>query len=174
MTTRIAAYVGLGANLGDAAQTVRDAIGLLSRLPDTLLVRSSSLYTSAPVDAGGDNFVNAVAWLDTGLDAHALLEQLQHIEQLFGRERPFRNAPRTLDLDLLLYGQQTINDSTLIVPHPRMQERAFVLLPLTELSPEVRIPAKGPAAEWIDAVRDQQISKLAPQGDADPTSTLGD
>ena len=164
MTGRITAYVGLGANLGDAAQAVRDAIALLSQLPDTELVATSSLYASAPVDAGGDDFVNAVVQLDTALGAHALLSQLQRIEQLFGRERPFRNAPRTLDLDLLLYGQQTVNDSVLVVPHPRMHERAFVLQPLLELVPDIYIPGIGHARELIDSVRDQQIRKLAGHG----------
>ena len=164
MTGRVADWVGLGANLGDAAQTVRDAIALLSRLPDTTLTATSSLYASAPVDAGGDDFVNAVVQLDTALDAHTLLSQLQRIEQLFGRERPFRNAPRTLDLDLLLYGQQTVNDSVLVVPHPRMHERAFVLQPLLELAPDIYSPGIGHARERTDSVRDQQIRKLAGHG----------
>ena len=160
MTGRITAYVGLGANLGDAAQAVRDAIALLSQLPDTELVATSSLYASAPVDAGGDDFVNAVVQLDTALGAHALLSQLQRIEQLFGRERPFRNAPRTLDLDLLLYGQQAINDSVLVVPHPRMHERAFVLLPLLELAPDITIPGIGAARDRLASVQDQPIRKM--------------
>lgn len=166
MTTPVAAYVGLGANLGDAAQSVDDAIKQLSALPDTTLIARSSLYASAPIDAGGDDFVNAVVRLDTQLDAHALLSQLQRIEQFFGRERPFRNAPRTLDLDLLLYGQQTINDSVLIVPHPRMHSRAFVLLPLLELAPDIQIPGMGHAHQQLPAVRDQPISKLAASGKA--------
>jgi 2-amino-4-hydroxy-6-hydroxymethyldihydropteridine diphosphokinase len=168
MTVPVAAYIGLGANLGDAAQSVRDAIALLSDVPETRLIARSSLYTSAPIEAGGDDFVNAVVRLDTSLDAHALLHQLQHIEQLFGRERPFRNAPRTLDLDLLLYGSQTINDNVLVVPHPRMHSRAFVLLPLLELTPAIHIPTLGYANELLAAVREQHISKLAEGGNADP------
>ncbi len=160
MSDRVAAWIGLGANLGDPAQAVRDATALLSRLPETRLQAASSLYASAPVDAGGDDYVNAVVQLDTRLDAHALLSELQRIEQLFGRERPFRNAPRTLDLDLLLYGRSRINDKRLTVPHPRMQERAFVLLPLLELVPEIDIPGIGPAHKCLAAVQDQTIVKL--------------
>jgi 2-amino-4-hydroxy-6-hydroxymethyldihydropteridine diphosphokinase len=160
MTGRVAAYIGLGANLGEPAQAVRDAIALLSHLPDTVLTSVSSLYASAPVDAGGDDYVNAVAHLDTLLDAHALLRELQRIEQVFGRERLFRNAPRTLDLDLLLYGAETIHDSLLDVPHPRMQIRAFVLLPLLELTPAITIPGIGPARDWLPTVQDQTITKM--------------
>ena len=160
MTGRVVAYVGLGANLGDAAQSVREAIDLLSRLPDTTLAAASSLYASAPVNAGGDDFVNAVARLHTSLDAHALLSELQRIEQLFGRERPFRNAPRTLDLDLLLYDSDTIDDRVLTLPHPRMQERAFVLLPLLELAPDIRIPGIGAARDRLASVQDQPIRKM--------------
>lgn len=171
MTAPVAAYVGLGANLGDAAQSLRDAMMLLSDVPETRLSARSSLYTSAPIDAGGNDFANAVVRLDTLLDAHALLQQLQRIEQFFGRERPFRNAPRTLDLDLLLYGSQMINDSVLVVPHPRMHSRAFVLLPLLELAPDIHIPAIGHAHELLTAVQDQAISKLAENGKAGPAAT---
>ena len=160
MTGRVVAYVGLGANLGDAAQSLRDAIAMLSSLPQTTLDVASSLYASAPVDAGGGDFVNAVARLHTSLDAHALLTELQRIEQLFGRERPFRNAPRTLDLDLLLYNIDTINDSVLTVPHPRMQERAFVLLPLLEVAPDIAIPGIGVARDRLASVQGQPIRKM--------------
>lgn len=160
MTARVAAYIGLGANLGDPAQAVRDAIALLSHVPDTSVSSVSSLYASAPVDAGGDDFVNAVALLNTSLDAHALLRELQRIEQAFGRERPFRNAPRTLDLDLLLYGAHTISDSHLQVPHPRMQGRAFVLLPLLELAPGIQIPGFGAASDLLAQIQDQMITKM--------------
>ncbi len=155
-----AAYVGLGANLGDPAQAVRDAISQLSRLPGTALSLVSSLYASAPVDASGDDFINAVVRLDTSLSAHELLHELQRIEQDFGRERPFRNAPRTLDLDLLLYGDQTIEDAELQVPHPRMGERAFVLLPLLEIAPEALIPGRGSASALVAGVSDQAIFRL--------------
>lgn len=156
----VAAYVGLGANLGDPAQAVRDAIAWLSKLPQTTLSHTSSLYRSAPVDAGGDDFVNAVVRLDTLVGPHALLQGLQDIEREFGRERPFRNAPRTLDLDLLLYGEQTIADELLQVPHPRMGSRAFVLLPLLEIAPDIEIPGMGRASALLAGVGDQAISRL--------------
>lgn len=156
----VAAYVGLGANLGDPAQALRDAIAQLSRLPQTTLARTSSFYSSAPVDAGGDDFVNAVVRVDTTLAPHALLEALQGIEHDFGRERPFRNAPRTLDLDLLLYGEQVIADELLQVPHPRMGGRAFVLLPLLDIAPDIEIPGIGRASTLLAGVGDQAIRRL--------------
>jgi 2-amino-4-hydroxy-6-hydroxymethyldihydropteridine diphosphokinase len=154
----VTAYIGLGANLGDAAASIRQAIDALRALPQTKLLAASSLYASAPVDAGGDDYVNAVARIETQLDADALLQALQTIEQTFGRERAFRNAPRTLDLDLLLYGQEKMASATLEVPHPRMTTRAFVLLPLLELDASIQIPGKGAAAPYLAAVADQVIA----------------
>ncbi len=164
MTATVAAYVGLGANLGDPAQAVRGALQAMRSLPQTTMVAVSSLYRSAPVDAGGDDFVNAVARLDTALDARALLQALQAIELSFGRERPFRNAPRTLDLDLLLHGESVIDEPGLEVPHPRMSTRAFVLLPLVELAPEISIPGLGPARQFLPSVQSQDIRKMPPEG----------
>ena len=156
------AWVGIGANLGDARANVLDAIDRLARLPGARLVRTSSLYRTAPIDSSGDDYVNAVASLDTDLDAHALLQALFAIEQAHGRERPYRNAPRTLDLDLLLYGDDIIDDAPgLIVPHPRMHERAFVLAPLAEAAPDLVIPGRGPVAALLAGVGDQGIAVLA-------------
>jgi 2-amino-4-hydroxy-6-hydroxymethyldihydropteridine diphosphokinase len=152
------AWVGIGANLGDARANVLDAIGRLARLPGARLLQASSLYRTAPIDSSGDDYVNAVAKLDTALDAHALLRALFDIEQAHGRERPYRNAPRTLDLDLLLYGDAVIADApTLIVPHPRMHERAFVLAPLAEVAPDLVIPGRGAVAALLKDVADQAI-----------------
>jgi 2-amino-4-hydroxy-6-hydroxymethyldihydropteridine diphosphokinase len=163
----VAAYIGLGANLGNPVQAVRDAIAQLGRLPGTSLLRSSSLYASAPVDASGDDYINAVALIDTALSPLDLLKELQQIEQVFGRERPFRNAPRTLDLDLLLYGEQCIDEPGLHVPHPRMRGRAFVLLPLLELDPALVIPGQRTAEMCLAEVQDQPIRRLAgPVSDA--------
>ena len=131
----VSAFVALGANLGDAAATVRQAITDLGTLPQTRLVRASRLYRSAPWEASGPDFFNAVAEVATSLDAHALLAALHGLELAAGRERPYLNAPRTLDLDLLLYGDAQIATPTLTVPHPRMWQRAFVLRPLADIAP---------------------------------------
>ena len=156
------AWIGIGANLGDARANVLDALERLARLPGARLVQASSLYRTAPIDSSGDDYVNAVAALDTTLDAHALLQALFAIEQAHGRERPYRNAPRTLDLDLLLYGDEIIIDTpTLIVPHPRMHERAFVLAPLAEVAPDLVIPGRGAVASLLATVGDQGVTRLA-------------
>ena len=129
------AYVAIGANLGDPRQSVEDAIDALGRLPQSRVVARSSLYRTAPVDAGGPDFINAVAALETELAPLELLSRLQAIEAEAGRERPYRNAPRTLDLDLLIHGEQALDTPTLTLPHPRMGQRAFVLVPLAEIPP---------------------------------------
>jgi 2-amino-4-hydroxy-6-hydroxymethyldihydropteridine diphosphokinase len=129
-------------------------------MPDTRVSAISSMYRSAPVDASGDDFINAVVRLDTSLPAQSLLDHLQNIERVFGRERPFRNAPRTLDLDLLIYDQTTTNTPRLELPHPRMSDRAFVLLPLLEISPDVQIPGKGAARDYLAEVNHQEIERL--------------
>ena len=137
------AYIGLGANLGDAAAALTQAVQALRSLPQTRLLGCSPVYKTAPLDtddgrevaADGLDYLNAVAALSTHLLPLALLHQLQQIEQAAGRERPYRNAPRTLDLDLLLYGDQHIDTPRLSVPHPRMAQRAFVLVPLADLAP---------------------------------------
>ena len=128
-------YAGLGANLGQARLSLDDAILALGKLPETLLVGCSSFYQSAPFQADGPDYINVVVHLQTRLNAIDLLRAFQRLEDLAGRERPFRNAPRTLDIDLLLFGDGEIQSPTLQVPHPRMRERAFVLFPLKELAP---------------------------------------
>jgi 2-amino-4-hydroxy-6-hydroxymethyldihydropteridine diphosphokinase len=128
-------YAGLGANLGHARQSLDAAILAIGKLPETLLVGRSSFYQSAPFQANGPDYINAVVHLQTRLNAVDLLRAFQRIELLAGRERPYRNAPRTLDIDLLLFGDGDIQSPALQVPHPRMRERAFVLLPLSELAP---------------------------------------
>ena len=155
----VTAYIGLGANLGDAQQAVRDAIEAIAAVPDTAVTQRSSLYRSAPVGAGGPDYVNAVIEVRTGLVAPQLLTQLQQIEQGAGRTRTYRNAPRTLDLDLLLFGSASISSERLTVPHPRMRERAFVLRPLAEIAPH------AVAAEALAAVTSQVIARMAPAAD---------
>jgi 2-amino-4-hydroxy-6-hydroxymethyldihydropteridine diphosphokinase len=147
----------LGANLGDAGAALQTALARLAQAPGVLACRSSGLYRSAPVDATGPDYLNAVAELRTTLTAMDVLALLQALENQAGRERPYRNAPRTLDLDLLIYGDARIQAPTLEVPHPRMWGRAFVLLPLAELAPE-RV-----SDEALAAVQDQAIARLPTQ-----------
>ena len=152
------AFVGLGANLGDPVAQVTKAIADLAALDETRVVRSSSLYRTAPIGhTDQPDFVNAVVLLDTGLAPRKLLETLLDIERAAGRERSFPNAPRRLDLDLLLYGKQTIDEPGLVVPHPRMHERAFVLAPLVEIAPDAVVPGRGRAAALLRAVSDQDV-----------------
>lgn len=156
MNPIMTAYIGLGANLGDAQTTLRHAIAMLGELPHTKVQSVSSFYGSAPMGEGADgpNYTNAVAKLKTTLTAHELLNALQTIETNNGRERSHRNAPRTLDLDILLYGDMVLNDEKLTIPHPRMTERGFVLLPLDEITPDLM---------WIDASGSQSLKHLLPQ-----------
>ncbi|MBV7543273.1 2-amino-4-hydroxy-6-hydroxymethyldihydropteridine diphosphokinase [Acidovorax sp. sic0104] len=148
------AYIGLGANLGDAPAALRGAVQAMEALPGAQVLQCSALYRSAPVDAAGPDFHNAVVALRSTLAPEELLAALQAIEATAGRERPYRNAPRTLDLDILLCGDLAISTPTLTVPHPRMRERAFVLVPLAEIAPGLVEPA------WLDAVRSQHIERL--------------
>jgi 2-amino-4-hydroxy-6-hydroxymethyldihydropteridine diphosphokinase len=154
--------VGLGANLGDAPATLRAAVQAMAGWPHSRLIGCSGLYRSAPVHAQGPDFYNAVVALDSQLDADALLAALQALEQAHGRERPYTNAPRTLDLDLLLLGDTACHTPRLTLPHPRLHQRAFVLLPLLELSPEQVAPALGRLADHLPAVRGQAIVKVGP------------
>lgn len=160
----ITAYIGLGANLDDPAAQIAQAFDELARIAGTRLVARSSLYASAPVGyVDQPDFINAVAAVETTLAPRALLSALLEIEQHHGRERGFRNAPRTLDLDLLLYGAAHFHEDHLSLPHPRLTERAFVLLPLTEIAPNLVIPGKGRATDWIVSCASQPVTRLLPQ-----------
>ena len=154
----VSAFVALGANLGDAPATLRWALVAIAALNGTRLVQSSSLYRTAPIDSSGPDYINAVAEIATTLHAPALLVALQQIELAAGRERPYRNAPRTLDLDILLYGDASIHSAHLQVPHPRMGERAFVLVPLAEIAPDRVSQAQR------SAVADQRIERFGASG----------
>ena len=154
------AFIGLGANLGDARAQVEQAIHTLATWPGIRLVARSSMYRSAPVNAGGPDYVNAVVAIDSSLSPRGLLQALQTIETRFGRERPYPNAPRTLDLDLLLYGDKQLAHPELTVPHPRMHQRAFVLRPLAELAPDWVLPGFGSVASLLPAVADQAMERL--------------
>lgn len=163
MSAGVVAHVGLGANLGDPASTLRQAFGALDALPHTRLVRTSRLYRTAPWGVTGQpDFVNAVAAIDTTLAPRALLEALLGIERVHGRDRALESrwGPRTLDLDLLLYGDRVIDEAGLRVPHPRLQERAFVLWPLLEIAPDVVVPGIGPAQAAAAAMAGERIEAL--------------
>ncbi|TXI82652.1 MULTISPECIES: 2-amino-4-hydroxy-6-hydroxymethyldihydropteridine diphosphokinase [unclassified Cupriavidus] len=155
------AYIGIGANLGDARQALKDAIVCLAQQVGVTVLAKSSFYRTAPVDAGGGDYFNAVVKVETPFTAPQLLRICQHIEDQFGRERPFRNAPRTMDLDLLLFGEQIIDSEPLTVPHPRITERAFVLVPLVEIDADLVIPGRGRAASYLPGVQDQRIEKFS-------------
>jgi len=154
------AYVGLGANIGEPRRQLQEALRELDALPETRVTATSGFYRSAPVGyLDQPEFLNAVAELDTGLAPLPLLENLENIEKHHGRERSFANAPRTLDLDLLLYGDSALDSPRLTLPHPRMHERAFVLLPLLELDPEISVPGKGKASALLSACGAQKIER---------------
>ena len=155
------AYVALGSNLQDPVRQVRSGLAALGRLPDTRLDAHSSLYRTAPVGKlDQPEFINAVARLDTQLDPDRLMQGLFAIEREHGRERGEPNAPRTLDLDLLLYGEQVIGREALTVPHPRMHERAFVLVPLAELAPDLAIPGDATVRDLLAGVQSQSVLRL--------------
>lgn len=157
----IRAYVALGSNLGNPVATIDEAIEALAALRGSILKAISSLYRTAPVGLKRQpDFINAVVALDTRLQAGELLNELFAVEARFGRQRSVRNAPRTLDLDLLLYGDLVQDDPELTLPHPRMHDRAFVLAPLAEVAPGVVIPGHGPVELLLKACRDQRIHAL--------------
>jgi 2-amino-4-hydroxy-6-hydroxymethyldihydropteridine diphosphokinase len=147
------AYVGIGSNLDQPRAQVLNAFSELDRLPHTRVVKKSSLYRSAPIGhAAQPDFINAVAQLETGLPAERLLAELQELEARHGRKRSFPNAPRTLDLDVLLFGDLTLDSPTLKIPHPRMHERAFVLKPLLEIAPQLGFNLTGCANQKIERI----------------------
>jgi 2-amino-4-hydroxy-6-hydroxymethyldihydropteridine diphosphokinase len=153
-------YVGLGANLGDVRATFERAQAAMGHLPGTRRVAVSSLYQTAPFEAEGPDYLNAVVELASNLGPEALLCALQDIERAHGRERPFHHAPRTLDLDLLFYGQRQMQTPTLELPHPRLHLRGFVLRPLLELDPGLMHPTLGSLGVWADRARDQGVTRL--------------
>ena len=165
MNAPTVACVGLGANLGDAAATVREAFVALGRLPGTRLLRASRLYrTPAWGVTAQPDFVNAVVMLETTLEPTALLESLLRIERDAGRDRRAdgsdRWGPRTLDLDLVLFGDRVIDTPRLKVPHPHLHERAFVLVPLVEIAPDIRIPGRGAAVDALATMASGDIQAL--------------
>ena len=156
------AYIALGANLDDPVAQIGAALTALTQWPEVRLMQSSSLYRTAPLGVSGqEDYINAVASLQTSLSPEALLEGLLALETRFGRRRDYHLAPRTLDLDLLLYDERCLDTPRLCLPHPRMHLRAFVLVPLCEIAPDCCIPGRGLARAWLPAVRMQRIEKLS-------------
>ena len=156
------AFIALGSNLQQPQQQVQQAFNELASLPKTSLIKHSSLYRTAPV--GYDNqpdFINAAAEIETGLAPLELLHALLALESTHGRERPFPNAPRVLDLDLLLYDDMVMNTAELTLPHPRMHERGFVLLPLAEIAPDLIIPKYGNITQLAQTCIDQGVEKVS-------------
>lgn len=160
MPDHATAYVGLGANLGQREETILAAINAMHALPATHVLALSGLYNTKPVDADGGDYINAVVALRTQLAPEQLLASLHAIEDQFGRTRSYRNAPRSLDCDLLLYDQMVIHSANLIIPHPRMHQRAFVLLPLLEITPAIHIPGLGPAQSWLLQTDSTSVQRL--------------
>ena len=159
--TQYVSYIGLGSNLGESSAQLRLALLDLDQLPGTRVLSQSSFYRSAPVGfLDQPDFVNATAKLSTNLTPQQLLTELLKIERRYGRERTFANAPRTLDLDVLLYGELQIDEPALTVPHPQMHKRAFVLQPLLEIAPDCVIPAIGSARQAMQGCLDQVLEKL--------------
>jgi 2-amino-4-hydroxy-6-hydroxymethyldihydropteridine diphosphokinase len=158
---KIEVYIGVGSNLDQPVQQVLDAKQALQQLPETDLIKFSTLYVSSPMGPQDQpNYVNAVAMLQTTLSAHQLLEHLQAIETQQGRVRKQHWGARTLDLDILLYGDQQINTADLVIPHTGITERAFVLYPLQEIAPELDIPGHGKLSELFNACPANGIQKL--------------
>ena len=158
----VVSYIGLGSNLSEPVQQLRSALDYLNKLPESRLVRCSSFYRSAPVGPGDQpDYVNAVAEMETELTPLQLLDRLQAIEAEHGRERSIRWGARTLDLDILLFGQQCIDCERLQVPHPRMGERNFVLLPLAELEPELQLPTGESIQALLRQCPDNRLEKIA-------------
>jgi 2-amino-4-hydroxy-6-hydroxymethyldihydropteridine diphosphokinase len=160
---RVRAFVALGANIGEPVKHLRAAVEDLSTLPGTQVVARSSLYRSAPVGLlNQPDFINAVVAVETALSPLDLLRALLAIEARHGRVRSVPNAPRTLDLDLLLHGDSRLDSTELTLPHPRMHQRAFVLLPLLEIAPDLLLPGLGAARDYLFAVTDQAITRSEP------------
>ncbi len=157
----VTAFIALGSNLGDPAQQIRSALRALAALPETRLVRQSSFYRNPP--EGGlaqPEFVNAAAQIETRADPRELLDRLLEIERAHGRARDFPNAPRTLDLDVVLYGDRVVREPGLTIPHPRMLERAFVLVPLAEIAPDAAVPGRGRVADLAARLDASALVKL--------------
>ena len=156
------AYVALGANLGDPLKALPEVIDVIGAVEGIKVTGRSRFYSTAPIDSSGPDYTNAVIRIETTIEPEALLQTLLAIEKDFGRQRPvgIHNAPRTMDLDLLLYGDVEMASQTLILPHPRLHERAFVLVPLADIDETVEIARKGRVKDLLPTVADQMIRPL--------------
>ena len=154
------AFIGFGGNIGDTRQLITDAIVCLAQRSELHILAKSCFYQSAPVEALGGDYINAVIEIETELTPYGLLHVCQAIEQEFGRERPYANAPRTLELDILFYEGVTQNETELMLPHPKIIERSFVLLPLLEIAPDFFLPNFGQLKAYLPKVAHQRIEKL--------------
>ncbi|MEI7531577.1 MAG: 2-amino-4-hydroxy-6-hydroxymethyldihydropteridine diphosphokinase [Betaproteobacteria bacterium] len=154
------AFIGLGGNVGDSKQILTDAVICFAQLPQIKISSKSCFYKSAPVDAAGGDYVNNVISVLTELDPFSLLRVCQSIEQRFGRERPYENAPRTLDIDILTYDNLQQHNPDLTIPHPKISERLFVLLPLLELDEEIELPSIGKLKNKVAELSWQKIEKI--------------
>ena len=154
------AFIGFGGNIGDTRQLITDAIVCLALRSELQILAKSCFYQSAPVEATGGDYINAVIEVETELSPYGLLHVCQTIEQEFGRERPYANAPRTLDLDILCFEGVTQSATELMLPHPRIIERSFVLLPLLEIAPDIFLPNWGELKAYLPNVAHQRIEKL--------------
>ena len=155
------AFIGFGGNIGDTRQIITDAIVCLALRSELQILAKSCFYQSAPLEATGDDYINAVIEIETQLSPYGLLHVCQAVEQEFGRERPYANAPRTIDLDILSFEGVSQTDTELTIPHPRIIERSFVLLPLLEIAPDFFLPNWGELKAYLPKVADQRIEKLA-------------
>lgn len=161
----VTAFIALGSNIDGPEQQVGRGLSEIGALPQTRFARVSSLYRSVPVGYRNQpDFINAVAAVETTLAPRALLEQLLAIERAHGRVREFPNAPRTLDLDIILYGTRALQEPGLAIPHPRMHERAFVIVPLVEIAPDAAVPGRGRASDLLAGVDAASVARLAPHG----------
>ena len=154
------AFIGFGGNIGDTRQLITDAIVCLAQRSELHVLAKSCFYQSAPVEATGGDYINAVVEIETQLSPYGLLHVCQAIELEFGRERPYANAPRTLDLDILSFEGVIQNETELILPHPKIIERSFVLLPLLEIAPDFFLPSVGELKAYLPKVAHQKIEKL--------------
>ena len=157
------AYIGLGSNLGASYDILVQAIAALVQIPNCALLKQSGFWQSAPVDAQGPDYINAVVALSIQMEPLDLLHQLQSIETQFDRKRPYPNAPRTLDLDLLWMEGVSMQSLELTLPHPRLHQRAFVVFPLGQIAPDLSIPSLGKIADWQLQTQNQRIKQITEQ-----------